>query len=364
MRTSLQRVDEILARVPADSRIGREVHSEITAHLEEATANHVADGKGYDVALDVTLDDFGASEELERVYYRDYVAQRYWLGWVDREAWRDGRWVRELGVALVLLGILLYQVLPTVAGSVAALSVAVSQLGGASADGDSLRSLVEAAPELALPLALDPKVGGVRVWGLLAGVGVLLLALAGARSLRRLRLPVSAADVALVAAVAVAGFLSILTTTDPGLYTDAFAASLFVTPLEASPTGLQTQGYFALVGGLVLVALALWVFVRAIRAGVADTYLLRRGAIYILAMVAALYLMAHPQLRAGLDRMAIDRSAFSPVQLFRLLRGDLTWFVGGAVIFVWAVLGISRTFAEADRIFAARRSADEPLSER
>ena len=68
MRTSLQRIDQILARVPADSRIGRDVHAEVTTHLEESLASKVADGAGYDAALEAALDDFGESRELGRVY--------------------------------------------------------------------------------------------------------------------------------------------------------------------------------------------------------------------------------------------------------------------------------------------------------
>lgn len=356
MRTSLQRIDEILARVPADSRIGREVHAEVTTHLEESLASKVAQGAGYDDALEAALDDFGESRELERVYYRDYVAQRYLWGVFDREAWRDGRWLRDLGAALVLLGIVLYQLLPTVGAHVGALSIAMAQANGLGGKPDLVRAVVDTASERALPFALDPRVEGIRVWSVLTGIGVLLLAHGGARSLRRLRLPATAADFALIAGVALAGFLSILLTTDPSGYADAFVSSLYETEGDVSIDALDAWGRFAMFGSVLLVALAGWVFLRAGKAGVADTFLLRRGAANLLLMVAALYLLSHPELRAALPQMAEDANAFPPARLLQMLRSDLLLFVAGALLSGWAVLGLRRTFAEADRVFRARTS--------
>ncbi len=355
MKPVLQRIDAILARIPADSRSGRKIHGEMVDHLGDAVAARVAEGEAYEAALEHAVDDFGPADELEPAYYRDYVRSRYLLGFVDREAFGDGRLLRSLGITLLLLGVLCYQVLPTVAAHAGSMALVHALLTSALQDPGSARGLMETAVEQTLPFELDPRLGAVRPWGVVMGVGLLLFVVAGARSLRRLRMSVSGAELLLLGLLGAGGAVSLLTTVDPSRYALAFIAGVFL-PVADDPArdGLEAQGVFAWWTSVAVVAGGVWIWFRAWRAGVADTFLLRQGAFWLLVLALSIHWMSHPLLRDGLLRMAEDPDAIPPAQIHGLLTGDLTRFVAGSVGLVAATLGLGRVFAAADRVFLAR----------
>ena len=363
MKRILQRIDEILARVPADSRYGRRVHDEIVEHLEQSAAARVREGQALDTALDEAVAAFGSSEELERVYYRDYVSARYLWSLIDREWFGDGRWLRNAGAMLLAVGVVLYQLLPTLAAYVGALAIARAHVNDLIQDGALARSAIRSEVDWGLPLAVDPQFGDVRLWGILTGIGLAAFLVGGFRSLRRLRLPVGHTDTLVAVAVAVAGVAAVLTAADPSLFADAFVATLYLPEDGATrPTGLHLQWQMGLGAVAVLAALAVWIFVRAVRVGVGDTWLLRQGAGWLAVAAASLLLMSHPPLRGAMNAMESDPDSVAPARLLMTFYRDITWFVFGALGLATAILRLNAVFASADRIHAARQVTDQSVT--
>lgn len=355
MKTALRRIDRILGRVPADSATGRRIHGEIVDHLEQSIADEVDRGTSYEAALERAVDQFGDSEALERDYYRDYVATRYRLGLIDREALSLPRLLRRLGAFLFIASLLLYLLLPTVAIHVGVLSVSTAWLNDLDGTADDARRSMTAAVEYALPPSLDPRIGDFRPWSVLAAIGFSLFAIFGAWSLKRLRLQVGLSDVLVGCAIAAFGAVSLVVTADPEVYAAVFVDTLFDTsPYGPDAPDLSLQTLVARIGAGLVVAVALWVFWRAQQSGVADTYLLRRGAIWLGIAAISLLGLSHGTLQEAILQLRNRPDGLPPAQLYGALRADLSWFVLGSLGLVLATWKIDTLFADADRIATAR----------
>lgn len=360
-KSTIEVLDSVLCRVPADSVYGQRTRVEILDHLDDGVRRAVAEGTDYDAALRSSAEAFGPATELEHDYYRDYTRSRYLLGGlIDREQWLVHRLAARVGAALIVVGVVLGWLVPTVAALAAGFGVLrVPVNATVEFPPGEMESVTRYAVADPLPITLlrleSWTVSPMRV---LAALGLVLLIVGAAATLRRVHRDLARGGWIVGGALALLGGAFVLGTSSAASYADGLLAST-LWPKEADhyddaiAAMRLSAGLSWGLAGLSAVAGA-WLWWRARQLGVANTVLLRQCAVTLVLLSAGVVCAAHPILLGVLVEQQVDVEAVAPAQLVGALGSDLLWFCAGVIAVLFAVVRLERVLEEGWRIRVGR----------
>ncbi|MEQ8768467.1 MAG: hypothetical protein RL885_31470 [Planctomycetota bacterium] len=361
MKRLVEQIDRLLRRIPPDSHYGRQVRNELLGHLEESVAEKVTETNDLDEALDRATAAIGEAGDLERVYYRDYLASRYWLGFFDRE-WLLRREMLGLrvGAFAMILGLCFGALLPGLTAFVR-FRTAVGQVAASTESGASqfwLSALRDVSGGTTLFSWLDGGLG----FRLLVVLGLLAFALAGSSLYRSLfdserRIQGRALWLAPIAA-------AVLVFT---WRAEDYAIALS-TMVQSSPTSQDfdlAAGRLAWsIAATAVLALILgaWAVVLTRRARRDDVSAEPRPLLTALVLLGAGgFLASHPLLWSTLQRA---RAAVSgepmppPAVLASSIHLDFVLFVMGGAAVIFALYVLMRQLLEVERVYQSRRHGE------
>ncbi len=319
----------------------------------------VAARQDLDTAIEQASAAIGPLAELERTFYRDYLANRYWLGCIDREWFlRPETLTLRLGAIALAIGLGFHTLTPSLATFVrfrtgleqAARSTASSTLPW-------LETLAPASPTPPIFSWLD---GG---WGfvVLIALGLMAFAVASVRILIRVRLApgTTAARAGLWAALPVIAPLFVVSLR-AGDYATALSTQLLRTEVSAFAAAARPLEISFLVGAGLMTLLVIGsgaLLLRASRRGLADSAPIRPALAALTLLAVGSLLTTHPILTLTLLASKPDAAGelpFGPAELAGRLSWDFALFLVGMMVVLGGVFWLKRQLEEIERILQGR----------